>query len=127
MAKIKLGDRPKNFKKVVRFEMLDGTTGEIEVAYKYRTRTDFGKFIDRIIEASGSKEKATDETFSMARVMEKTADSNADYILDVIDGWNLDSDLTRSNVQQLCDEVPAAANQIMETYRLACTEGRLGN
>lgn len=127
MAKIKLGDRPKNFKKVVRFEMLDGTTGEIEVAYKYRTRTDFGKFIDRIIEASGSKEKATDETFSMARVMEKTADSNADYILDVIDEWNLDSDLTRSNVQQLCDEVPAAANQIMETYRLACTEGRLGN
>lgn len=127
MAKIKLGDRPKNFKKVVTFPMLDGTTGEIEVTYKYRSRTDFGKFIDRIIEASGSKEKATDESFSMARVMEKTADSNADYILDVIDGWNLDSDLTRSNVQQLCDEVPAAANQIMETYRLACTEGRLGN
>lgn len=127
MAKIKLGDRPKNFKKVVTFPMLDGTTGEIEVNYKYRSRTDFGKFIDRIIEASGSKEKATDETFSMARVMEKTADSNADYILDVIDEWNLDSDLTRSNVQQLCDEVPAAANQIMETYRLACTEGRLGN
>lgn len=127
MAKIKLGDRPKHFKKTVSFPMLDGTTGEIEITYKYRTRTEFGQFIDRIIEASGAKEKSSDENFSMAKLMEKTADANADYILDVVDAWNLESDLTRSNVQQLSDEVPAAAAQIMETYRLACTEGRLGN
>jgi hypothetical protein len=45
----------------------------------------------------------------------------------VIDGWNLDEDLTRENVQQLADELPAAVNAIMETYRSAITEGRLGN
>lgn len=39
MAKIKLGARPKNFTRTVSFPMLDGSTGKIEVTYKYRTRS----------------------------------------------------------------------------------------
>lgn len=128
MAKIKLGARPKSFKKVVSFPMLDGTTGTIECEYKYRTRSEFGAFIDEILEKAGEKKgQADDEKFSMAKLMEKTGDANADYILRVLDGWNLDEDLTRENVQQLSDEIPAAVNAIMETYRTAITEGRLGN
>lgn len=127
MAKIKLGARPANFTSVVKFPLLEGGEGSIEVKFKYRTRVEFGKFIDRLMDAAGEKPKAEGDKFSMAVLMEKTAGSNADYILDVVDGWNLDEDLTRANVQQLANEIPAAATAIMETYRTATTEGRLGN
>lgn len=127
MAKIKLGARPANFTSVVKFPLLEGGEGSIEVKFKYRTRVEFGKFIDKLMDAAGEKPKAEGDKFSMAVLMEKTAGANADYILDVVDGWNLDEDLTRANVQQLANEIPAAATAIMETYRTATTEGRLGN
>lgn len=127
MAKIVLGNRPKSFKRVVKFQLLEGGEGAIECAYKYRTRSEFGEFIDRLMDAAGAKAKPEGEKFSMAELMERTAGANADYIMDVLDGWNLDVELTRASVQQLNDELPAAAAAIMETYRLACLEGRLGN
>lgn len=132
MAKIKLGNRPKSFKRIVKFPMLEGGEGAIECTYKYRTRTEFGIFIDQMVataEAAGAKKEAeaNAEKFSMTNLMERTAGQNADYILDVLDGWNLDEDLNKVNVQQLADELPAAALAIMETYRTAITEGRLGN
>lgn len=127
MAKIILGNRPKSFKKTIKFPMLDGSTGVIDITYKYRTRKEFGLFIDALMEAAGESKRQDDEKFSMADLMEKTAGSNADYILQVVDGWNLDEDLNHDNVQQLADELPAAVNAVMETYRIAVTEGRLGN
>ena len=128
MAKIKLGNRPKSFKRIVKVPMLDGSEGSIEVTFKYRTRSEFGAFIDSITEAAGIKSKADDDAkFSLADLMEKTKESNADYLFKVIEGWNLDEEFTLPNVAQLCDELPGAASAIMETYRLAVTEGRLGN
>lgn len=131
MAKIKLGERPETFKKIVKFPMLDGTEGAIEVIYKYRTRREFGAFIDEIMNAAKVAPTTDDQgekTFSMRDLMEKTAGSNADYILGVAKGWNVDDrEFTRENVEQLADELPAAAIAIMETYRVAITEGRLGN
>lgn len=127
MAKIKLGNTPKSFKKVVKFPMLEGGEGSIEVTFKYRTRTQFGAFIDEIVEASGEKKQSDEEKFSNADLWQKVAGSNADYILQVVEGWNLDEDLTKANIEQLADELPAAVNAIMETYRAAILEGRLGN
>ena len=128
MAKIKLGNRPKSFKRTVKVPMLDGSEGSIEVTFKYRTRSEFGAFIDAITEAAGVKQKADEDAkFSLADLMEKTKESNADYLFKVIEGWNLDEEFTLPNVAQLCDELPGAASAIMETYRLAVTEGRLGN
>ena len=127
MAKIKLGNAPKNFKRVVKFPLLDGTEGSIEVTYKYRTRSEFGLFIDEILQAAGKDKTESSDEFSMLDLMEKTSESNADYVMQVIDGWSLDEDLTHENVQQLSDEIPAAVNAIMETYREVITKGRLGN
>lgn len=126
-SKIKLGNRPKAFKRVVTFDMLEGGKGSIECTFRYRTRSEFGVFIDKLMEAAGAKAQPEGEKFSMAELMEKTAGQNAEYILDVLESWNLDEDLTKPNVQQLADELPAAAAAIMETYRTACIEGRLGN
>ena len=128
MAKIKLGSRPKSFKRIVKVPMLDGSEGSIEVVYKYRTRSEFGALIDAITELSGIKSKPDEDAkFSLADLMETTKESNADYIFKVAEGWNLDEEFTLANVAQLCDELPGAASAIMETYRIAVTEGRLGN
>jgi hypothetical protein len=125
MAKIKLGQRPKSFKRIVSFPLVDDTTGQIEMVFKYKTRSEFGEFIDNILNDAGQA-KSNGE-FSMKDLMEKTADSNADYILKIAEGWNLDEEFTRANLQQLSDEIPAATAAIMETYRLAISEGRSGN
>jgi hypothetical protein len=128
MSKIKLGQTPKNFKKIVKFPLLDGKTGHIEVVYRYRTRKEFGLFIDELMNSAGvTTEQDPDAPFSMQALMEKTGDSNADYLLEVMEAWDLDVPLTKESAQQLSDEIPAAAMAIMETYRMAITEGRLGN
>lgn len=135
-ATIKLGSRPKNFKRIITVPLLDGTKGMMEVTFKYRTRKEFGAFIDGITAAAREAAKtegaaedvlSEDKPFSLAELMEKTADKNADYVMDVIEAWNLDVPLSKAAVEQLADETPAAVNTIMETYRVAVTEGRLGN
>ena len=126
-TKIKLGARPKSFVRVVKFPMIEGGEGSLECTFKYRSRSEFGVFIDVLLESAGAKPKDDGEKFSMAELMERTAGQNAKYIMDVLEGWNLDEDLNQANVQQLADELPGAAAAIMETYRTACVEGRLGN
>jgi hypothetical protein len=49
MAKITLGQRPKTFSKTVSFPMLDGTTGQITVKYRYRTRKEYGSMVDQMV------------------------------------------------------------------------------
>lgn len=128
MAKIKLGNRPKSFKKTVTVDLLDGTKGSLELVYKYKTRTEFGAFLDQMFSDAGVKPPAdADAKVLIAEIMEKTRDTNADYIIAVCEGWNLDEEFSRESVAQLCDELPGVANAIMETYRTAITEGRLGN
>ena len=130
-APIKLGQRPKNFKKLVKVPLLDGTEGQIEVTFKYRTRKEFGAFIDKITsaarEAGKIAEPTEDKPFSLEELMDKTAGANAEYVMDVVEAWNLDVPLGKAAVEQLADEIPAAVNIIMETYRIAVTEGRVGN
>ncbi|MBR7747460.1 phage tail assembly chaperone [Undibacterium baiyunense] len=130
MAKIILGKRPKNFKKTITVTMLEGGEGSVEMSYKYRTRTEFGTFIDELFNDAGVKPASQDDAdvkFSLAEALKKTLDVNADYIMKVADGWNLDIEFSRDSVAQLCDELPGVALQIIDSYRLAITEGRLGN
>ena len=127
MAKIILGKTPKSFKRAITVDMLDGTKGSIECEFKYRTRTDFGKFLDTVFKDAGVTATETDEKVIIAEVMAKTRDTNAEYLIQVLDGWNLDEELSKANLQQLCDEFPGVANTIMETYRTAVTEGRAKN
>lgn len=133
MAKVILGARPKSFSKTVEFPMLDGTVGSIKVDYIYRTRTEFGELIDGINGESKAKADlppTVDQVpvaFSLEKHSAETIAANADYILKIANGWDLDSEFSRASLIQLGDEVPAAHQAIMDTYRLAITEGRLGN
>lgn len=130
MAKIILGKRPKNFKRTITVDMPEGGKGTVEMSYIYRTRVEFGQFIDDLFNDAGVKPASTgdeDVKFSLEEALAKTRDTNADYILKIADGWNLDHEFNLTNVQQLCDELPGAAFEIIQSYRAAVTEGRLGN
>lgn len=127
MSKIVLGKTPKSFKRTVTVDMLDGTKGSIECEFKYRTRVEFGKFLDSIFADAGMKPTDADEKVIIADVMSRTRDTNADYLIQVLDGWNLDDELNKANLQQLCDEFPGVANSVMEVYRTAVAEGRAKN
>jgi hypothetical protein len=127
MAKISLGKTPKSFKRIVTVDMLDGTKGSVECTFKYMTRTQFGAFLDGIFADAGVKPSDTDEKVVIEEVMARTRDTNADYLIQVIDGWNLDDELTKANLQQLCDEFPGVANSVMEVFRTSITEGRAKN
>jgi hypothetical protein len=146
MAKIVLGKRPANFKKTVTFTDLDGTEGALEALYKYRTVREFGAFIDEWAKEAEQKmeaEKAAREAkrreakergeeyvepiLTNEEIRANQAAANADYLMHILEGWNLDVPFSAEAVLQLCDEMPAAASQLIHDYRLAITEGRLGN
>lgn len=122
---VKLGNRPKSFKKTVEFEMLTGETGCIECVFKYRTRTELGELVDKIAADSGSALEAGD--FIMQRLAQASCAANAGYLIEVLDGWNLDQPLGLDSAMRLADELPAAVVAIMEGYRAAIHEGRLKN
>lgn len=140
MAKIKLGNRPKSFKRTITVSMPGEEAGIMEVSYKYRTRTEFAAFQDefqskvkeqheqdaaRFTEAIEKKELVPDVTQA-----EITARQNAltvYYLMGALDGWNLDKEFSKEAVEQLVDELPAAAKKIADDYREAIHEGRLGN
>ena len=130
MAKIILGKRPESFPKKLSVLLPTGETGDITVTYKYRTREEFAEFVDSIFKASAvTPAGKTDEEvrFSLAEALAKSTEANTDYILQVATGWDLDAEFSRDAVKQLCNELPGVAVAVIETYRQACVEGRLGN
>lgn len=142
--KIVLGKRPEKFAKEVTFPMLDGADGSILVEFQYRTRTEFAKLSDKVQEeirartetdvakyradadAAAAAGKAAPE-MRASDIAEREAEFRVKYIMDAVVGWNLDIPFDREAVEQLVDELPAAATAIISTYREAITEGRLGN
>lgn len=130
MAKVVLGSAPKSFKKVVSFDGLDGAKLAVEVSFIYRTKTAFGAFLDEMFEQNNIKPASNDDDEvrrSIESVFKGSIEHQAGYLNKIMDGWNLDADLSFDSLHQLCDEFPGAAFAIIETYRAAITEGRLGN
>jgi Phage tail assembly chaperone len=141
MPTVKLGARPKNFKRIVKFKDLDGTTDlSIEVSYIYRTKKQFGEMLDAQIdiaikEAEALEAKATAAVESdVPHKRERIADGyelatskQVDYLTQIVDGWNLEMEFSRQSIEDLCDEYPAAPAAISNMYREVIAEGRTGN
>ena len=127
MAKITLGKRPQFIEATISATLPDGTVGSIKARYKYRTRTEFGQMIDQRMAEARTEAPAEPADFSVANMQRQARDANAAYLLDILDGWDLDEELNVANLERLADELPGAVMAIMEDYRAACCEGRLGN
>lgn len=129
-TKIILGKRPKGFKRTLTVALPEGGEGGIELTYVYRTRSEFGAFVDALLQAAKvtpAGTEAADVEFSLQQALERTRDTNADYIMQIVSDWNLDEPFSRAAVVQLCDELPGVALAVINDYRAAITEGRLGN
>ncbi|MFK3741443.1 phage tail assembly chaperone [Massilia sp. TN1-12] len=138
--KIKLGSRPKTFARTVTFPMLEGGEGSIALHYKYRTRKEMAELIDELqaashaqaeIDAAALKAKADKgesiDSLKQIDFIDRELSLKVDYVLQIVDSWSLDEKLERASVEQLADELPAALGAIVEDYRKAINEGRLGN
>lgn len=138
--KIKLGNRPKSFARTITFTMLEGGEGCFEVQYKYRSRKEMAALIDELQVASIAQSEADTAAlkakldkgeaiaqFKQVDFLDREMSLKVDYVMQIIDSWNLDEKFERAAVEQLADEMPAAVNAIVEDYRKAINEGRLGN
>lgn len=127
MSKVTLGKTPKTFKPFpVKFTMPDGSEGAILATFNYRTRTQFGQFLNQVFSDAGETARP-DEKPDFERIFEKTKDKNADHLVLALAAWDLDEPLNRESLQALADELPGAAVALMTAYNGAATEGRLGN
>lgn len=126
-TKIVLGKRPKNFKSVVTCNTPDGESLSIECSYVYRTKREFGVLADEMFNKEPPTGTNEEVKASMKAALEGSIELQAKWILKIMDGWNLDVEFTRESVEQLCDEFPAHALEIIARYREVTLDGRLGN
>lgn len=126
MAKLKLGNAPKNFKKTVSITFADGTKYDIEMLYTYRTRSEYAAFMDSVV-GEPKKGKKADEVKTAADAFKLAGDIDADIIMKIAEGWDLDDEFNKENVLKLIDEYPSAAAIISDDYREAILDGRRKN
>jgi hypothetical protein len=127
MAKIRLGNRPETFKSVpVTFVMPDGSEGAITATFRYRTREEYGQYIENAIKGTTEEGKPA-EKVDFGALYRSGAQKDGQNLLDALHGWDLDEPLNSENVFALANEIPAACAALSVAYRAACVEGRLGN
>lgn len=125
MAKIVLGSQPKNFKRIVKIQLLNGETADLEISYKYRTRTQYAELLDKLIGKETPQQNQPNKT--LAQVFKESDQASVAYILDIADGWDLADEFNKKNVAALIDEHAGAGAVIGEEYRIALLEGRTKN
>lgn len=128
-VKIVLGAKPKTFMPFdVKVTLPDGSEGVIPVTFKYRTKKEFGKWVDDASASSKVERKQDDQAeFSWEKFYEQNTDLAVAQLLTALDSWGLDIPLTRESLAQLDNETPAAVVAMLSAYGAACREGRLGN
>jgi len=129
MAKFKFGAPPKTFTRIIKFKTVDGASEEFSVTFRYRSRDEFGEFFDEMTagaKARGVKTRNGEE-YTMADIMSATNGDHGKYLIRALESWEFEDELNEANALRLANEFPAAASAIMDTYREACLEGKLGN
>jgi hypothetical protein len=128
MSKITLGTKPKTFKKFpVKFVMPDGESGQIGVTFKYRSRKEFAAYLNVLFGGNSVEKQDGDEKHDFVKLFEKATDKSVAQLLDAIDSWDFEYELSKETLNQLADELPVVLSALGAAYNAACTEGRLGN
>ena len=87
MPTIKLGARPKSFARVVKAQDLDGSELLIPVTFKYRTRKEYGAWIDSLPPEPTAADAVVDGKFSAEAYVEKVSEWNANKVMQSVDVW----------------------------------------
>ena len=127
MAKFKFGAPPKTFKRNIKFETLEGVKEDFDVVFNYRSRKEAGALFDEMLSAAKARGAQNRDDMTMTEIMEATTGDNSKYLIKALASWEFEQELNDVNAERLANEWPGAAGAIMEAYRTACLEGRLGN
>lgn len=103
MAKLSLTASP-TFKANVLIPVPGKKPVPVEFVFKGRTKKEFQAFIESIRDRE-----------------------DAEVILDIASGWELEDAFARESVEQLLDTYIGAARAVIETYINELTSARLGN
>lgn len=127
--KIVLGQRPKHVSLAVDIPLPDGSVAAVVMRYLYRTRSEYGDMVDKLLADARAADERDPPTasYSEAERQRRVLDVTAEHILSIADGWDLDESFGPDSVRQLCDELPGGAQAIVDRYRIAIVEGRRGN
>lgn len=126
MRKIVLGNNPKSFESDVEVTLPDGEKTEIRVNYKYRTRKELAEFMESLNFDVNEIDKYLDMKNAVANT-EESLQQDADMLMGVIDGWNLEAEFNRESVLQFCNELPAAVMDIVTHYLFGAKKLRQKN
>lgn len=126
MAKIQLGSAPKTFNGSVKFSLLDGSEGEINFEFVYRTRSEYAQLLDAVT-GDAVKSQEANKSEKISDVYGLADKSLVDFIMKSATGWDLEDKFTPANVAKLINEFPAAGPAFGERYRAALLEGRTKN
>lgn len=135
MAKIILGKRPATFIKTVEIPLLDGTAADVTFTFRTRSRTEYAALIDEHntkVQAIGETAAAADAReedggFKLERFVGLNIEADADLILKLAEGWDLDDNFSKEAIVQFLDEYGGAGPRVTAACRAALNEGRLGN
>jgi hypothetical protein len=128
MAKIILGKRPEAFTSTVAIPMLDGSVGEVKFEFHTRSRTEHAKIMDEHRELVLAKTKGqSGDKFSMAGFLGIHVDADADLILQLAKGWDLDDPFTKENVVRFINDFGGAGQRTVDACALAINEGIVKN
>lgn len=119
-------ERPDNFAPfAVKFTDPSGGEASIKAVFKYRTRKEFAALLNEVF---GNAEKIEGDQIDFVALTDKDIGKAADRLIESLVSWDVEGfPLNKANLMQLADECPAAIAAMWTSYRMACTEGRLGN
>lgn len=127
MASIKLGNKPKTFKAFpVKFTMPDGAAGAINITFKYRTRKEYGAFLNDLYNSADAEKPPEGDKMDFEALFAKGGEKTVQRLIDAIDSWDFEYELSVATLVQMQDEIPASVAAFGDAYRGACLEGKLG-
>lgn len=128
-SKFKFVDTPKSFKKPVDIVMLDGSTSAIEFSFIYRTRKQFAELADANMVSVKADQKAGGDVQerSVSEWYSISDGHSVAHVLKIVDGWDLDEELSEKALVRLENEYPGSLSAIASVYRQAVAEARTKN
>ena len=128
MAKLILGKTPANFKPFnVKFTLPDGEEDQILTTFRYKTRSQFAAFLNKLFNDAGESKPDTDEKLDFEKLFAKGGEKTVSQLSEIIADWDFAEKPTGETLRALHDQAPAAAAAMTEAYQRACVEGKLGN
>lgn len=125
MAKFKLIQKP-TFKVPVTIQRAGYSAEKVEFEFKYLDRTALAELYtgwnERHDELSKQVGDMDLKAFTAAQI-----DLQADQLLDVVVGWDIEEKFTPENVRILVNSINSAPNAVLSAYAEAFNDARLGN